>query len=433
MKPVSCKSKRDKDYRFHYCGVCKTIASDYGQKMRVFLNHDITFFAQLLSELSGESRQNWDGSFSRANCFALPSKVEETVPLSFSIASAVNILLAELTLNDKVMDSSGKTASVWKWFKSFVSPRGLEAVERLKGWRFPVEEILSLARLQYKRERIRPRIDNGEKLLGYYSEFTARITGLIFQHASTLTGHAGQKEEMYRIGFGLGSIVYLLDAVEDFEKDRKEKTFNAVSASYGYDNSDSKEPLSVSHRFQAEAILLDHQRDLIKNLSTLPITKEKKEIFSHRLSMNLKSRLKRSTPAKDLAAVCGIDPTKKKPYLFSHSATVRYLRHNRFLQAGLFVLSIPFQYGLLAFGMPNQKPGFQGPDYQEPQGPRQQQQEPLNQDPKNNKRARRERNSCCFCCCDCTECCICADCASGGDGCCCNGCDGCDCCDCCDC
>ncbi len=406
--------------------------------MRLFLNHDITFFAQFLSELTGEYTKEWDRSFSRVNCFALPEKNSQEIPLSFSVASAVNILLAELTLQDKVLDSSGKTAGTWKWLKEKISPQGMEAVERLKQWRFPVEEIFTLAHLQYKRENTPPRIDNSEKLLQYYSEFTAGITGLIFKHAAGLSGRTGQQEQMFRIGFSFGSIVYLLDALEDFEKDRKQNAFNAVSASFGYGNSHSN--LSPSHRFQVREILLDYQHQMIANLEEMPVDEERIQLFSHRLRINLRNRLSHATPkekisGEEVAAACGIDPTKKKPFIFSHIAPVRYLRRNRFLQASLFVLSIPYQYGLSAFAFPSRK---KGPDYSDLQPPGQQQGGPPPQQEEPPRRRQRERqgNSCCICCCDCGECCLCADCcASGGDcscgdGCCCDCGDCCDCCDC---
>lgn len=243
-------------------------------------------------------------------------------------------------------------------------------------------------------------------------------------------GHPDKTEEMYRIGFGFGSIVFLLDAIEDFEKDRKQAVFNAISVSYGFDK--ASHPLSASHRFQVEAILLDYQREIIECLSNLPISQEKIDLFSHRLRVNLKSRIKRSNPEKETMAVCSsLEPPPKRRFALSHSAPVRYLRHNRFLQASLFVLSIPFQYGLLAFAVPAQKQDTQGSQdtHSSQQG------ETLS-----TRKAAREPNSCCLCCCDTTECCMCSDCAcsscdANADLCsCCDGCSGCDgCCDCCSC
>ena len=53
MKPLKCSiDKKDgKGHRYYYCGTCKTIGSLYGHKMRFFLNQDIAFFAEILTDL----------------------------------------------------------------------------------------------------------------------------------------------------------------------------------------------------------------------------------------------------------------------------------------------------------------------------------------------------------------------------------------------
>ena len=82
MKPVKCthKSAKEntdyKDHRWFYCGVCKTIGRGYGQSMRLALNHDTTFLANLLAELSDEEREPglWDRAYFHSNCLVMPAK-----------------------------------------------------------------------------------------------------------------------------------------------------------------------------------------------------------------------------------------------------------------------------------------------------------------------------------------------------------------------
>lgn len=113
MKLNKCRADGEEknQYRLAYCGVCKTIGKQFGQKMRVSLNYDIAFFAEILAQISGEieNKEQWSGALYRSNCFRLPEKTDR-VPLSFSIAAAVNVLLAELTLRDKIEDSGAGSA-----------------------------------------------------------------------------------------------------------------------------------------------------------------------------------------------------------------------------------------------------------------------------------------------------------------------------------
>lgn len=92
MKPYPCAypGEEKKQYRLYYCGICKTIGTQYGHRMRLFLNHDIAFFAEILSQLPGESKdtRQWDTAFYRSNCFVLPgnrnkNKTQTQIPFFF--------------------------------------------------------------------------------------------------------------------------------------------------------------------------------------------------------------------------------------------------------------------------------------------------------------------------------------------------------------
>jgi hypothetical protein len=205
MKPHHCSVSVNKEekrrYRFYYCGICKTIACRYGHKMRLFLNHDITFFAEVLAELSGKSKEEnqWSPAFYRSNCFVLPGK-QDRIPLPFSIAAAVNILLAKLTIADKV-DDSRRTTFFWKWVKARISKPELNALEQLEAWKFPLERIFNLAHQQKIREQEPHKYSGAEAALDYFSESTAVITGIIFQNAARISGKKLLMRDMFTLGF----------------------------------------------------------------------------------------------------------------------------------------------------------------------------------------------------------------------------------------
>jgi hypothetical protein len=76
--------------------------------MRFFLNHDVAFFAEILTDLDDRDSgtTGWNPLYHRSNCFTLPRK-QEDIPFPYSIASAVNVLLAKFTIDNKIEDGKG--------------------------------------------------------------------------------------------------------------------------------------------------------------------------------------------------------------------------------------------------------------------------------------------------------------------------------------
>lgn len=415
--PVSVNKEEKSQYRLYYCGICKTIGSRYGHKMRLFLNHDITFFAEILAELSGESKEKnqWAPAFYRSNCFVLPGK-QERIPLSFSIAAAVNILLAKLTIADKV-DDSRRTTFFWKWLKTRISRRELNALKQLEAWKFPLERILTLAHQQKIREQEPHKYPGAGAALDYFSESTAVITGIIFQDAARISGKESLMRDMFTLGFLFGQLVYLLDAWEDFERDIKKGNFNAIAAAYNIPG------LKPGGRCKQDVtgMIGNLSRKIISKLNRLPISREKSRLFAQRLKVNLNKRLR----AKDNKRIANQGLTCTAPGLngpgrarrwrlglaVSPTGSIGHIKlhkFSRYLQFSFFALSLPVMFGLRYLPFAAAPPA-----------------------------GGKTRSSCadtCFCCDCCPDCC--AECCGGGEsGCCCsdcdcNCCDGCDCCDC---
>jgi len=379
--------------------------------MRLFLNHDIIFFAEILAELSGESKEKnqWAPAFYRSNCFVLPGE-QDRIPLSFSIAAAVNILLAKLTIADKVEDSK-RTAFSWKWVKTRISRRELKALEQLEAWKFPIERIMTLAHQQKIRERDSHKYLGAEAALDYFSESTAVITGIIFQNAARISGKKPLMRDMFTLGFLFGKLVYLLDAREDFEKDSKKGNFNAIAAAYNIPGMNPGERCKQD----VTGMIGNLSRKIISRINRLPISREKSRLFAQRLKVNLNKRLR----AKDSKRIAKQGLTCTAPGLTGPGrAKRRWLglalspagsigqiklhKFSRYLQFSFFALSLPVMFGLryLPFAEAASEGG-------------------------------KTRNSCADSC-SCSDCCpdCCGECCGE---CCCDCCDGCDCCGGCDC
>jgi hypothetical protein len=426
-----CASSADKQrFRFFYCGVCKAVGKQFGHKMRLSVNYDIAFLAGILSELSGETEKacQWDHAFYHANCFILPREV----PPSFSIAAAVNVLLAKLTVDDKIEDSSNRRIRPWRWLGNLMVQPFDRARRQLDELKFPVNRILELADRQQEREsesRDSCRIYS-EAALDYFSEPTAIITGIIFQQAARAVGKQPEMRNMFALGFNFGRMTYLLDALEDFEKDRKEANFNAVAAAYG----STDETLNENLGKRVRNVILESKEKILERLEKLPIPKETIAVFSRRLTVNLKKRLRTGnskTFKPSLECVPGDAAAVNTPFTgkleVAYAGGVNRIRRignkfRRYLHVSFFTLSIPLMYGarFLSFAVPPTE---------------------VPQTPAQKKDGCPGDCCCCDCCSECRS--DCSDCpceccgegaGEGASGCCeaCNCCDGCDC-DCCGC
>ncbi len=213
----SCDLDR-KTHRVHYCGTCKSMGKLYGQKSRLLLNFDAVFLAELISITSEEKINDWQETYRTPNC--LSSVDEELIPFPLWYSSSVNILLTELKIKDHKVDDA---SLMWKGLDKLFKNSFLKAKNNLIQVGLDVDGIIKCSEKQFV-------IEQGEKSLFEYAEPTAKITALIFENAAKNIN--SDQEIFFDIGFNFGFLAYLLDAFEDFEKDRNENKFNAIASAY---------------------------------------------------------------------------------------------------------------------------------------------------------------------------------------------------------
>jgi hypothetical protein len=117
-------------------------------------------------------------------------------------------VLAHFQINDQIADSR---AWPWRWIKRFFSPAYRKASRRLREGRFPLDEMTDLLASQADREARAVSLRD-------VAEPTARATEIIFSHGSA---------ELASIGRRFGYLIYVLDAWEDRDRDKKSGDFNA--------------------------------------------------------------------------------------------------------------------------------------------------------------------------------------------------------------
>ena len=199
------KIKDYETYRSFYCGLCSSLKEEYGRFAQGTLTFDMTFLTMLLTSLyETPTKKGMERCVLHWIKQHAVSKNEAT-----SYCAAMNVLLAYHNLMDDWIDE--------KKVESLVVANGIKKqyleIER----HYPRQAkavrsyIRNLHQLEKKKE------SDLDKAAGY----TGKLLGEIF----------AWKEDMWaphlrNIGFYMGKYIYLMDAFEDREKDKKENQYN---------------------------------------------------------------------------------------------------------------------------------------------------------------------------------------------------------------
>ena len=201
------------DYGALYCGLCHTLGRRYGPVSRWVLNYDFTFLAALLSGgLETEERR----------CIASPFRPKRAAARdpALDLAADLSVILAGYKLRDEVLDAS------------FFKAQGCRAAGAALGGAFR------------RASQARPRIAEStrremDRLLQLEREGCPTLDEPADTFASLLAGIAGEVEEpvrrriLHQLLYHLGRWIYLVDALDDLERDAGEGQYNPIFLRYG--------------------------------------------------------------------------------------------------------------------------------------------------------------------------------------------------------
>ena len=177
-------------YKAMYCGLCKGIAASCGQAARVGLTYDVTFLSVLLHNMTGTD-----------------VKVEEL--------GALNTVLCYFKLTDDVQDG-GKGRGRRVWFK-----KGYKRAKK----KYP--ELVSLI------ENYMARQAETERKKTASPDMAADPSACLMRELSAYFLKEKAGEGSSQLFYAIGKWVYLIDALDDYDKDVKKKQYNPFVLGYG--------------------------------------------------------------------------------------------------------------------------------------------------------------------------------------------------------
>ena len=198
-------------YKALYCGLCKGIGKTCGTKARFALSYDLAFLSALIHNVRGI-----DVKVEKQHCVIHPvvkRPIASVTDLTERIA-VLNVILAYYKAEDAVADKeNGK-------FKKAIFKSSYKKAKK----REPVFDKIVKNRYEELRKIEKSNSDS--------IDISADPFGNMMKDLVKELSEEDYTEELGQIAYNLGKWVYLIDAIDDYDKDLKKKSFNVFVNAY---------------------------------------------------------------------------------------------------------------------------------------------------------------------------------------------------------
>ncbi len=237
------KVKEYEAYKSAYCGLCRQLGRDYGVLARLILSYDCTFYAILLMSLK-RSCSGFDDGRCRFNPLK-KCKYARCEDDAYSKAAAVSVISAYYKLVDDINDGG--------FFKRLLC-RIIKPVfhhwQKRAAAGYP--QIENIVNQMMKSQNVLER--GGEVNIDSAANPTAEMTASLLELEAK---DDSERRVLREFGYHIGRWIYLIDAADDYEKDKKHGSFNPfiITGSYEADYVSSVLNQSLARAYDAYNLL----------------------------------------------------------------------------------------------------------------------------------------------------------------------------------
>ena len=237
--------KDDKLYRAMYCGLCKGIGASCGQIARFALSYDVTFLSVILHNIAGV-----DVTIKKGRClpYCLKSKQMAEVDEITKALGAVNTMLAYYKCTDDIADEGKGKGKRWLFSSGFKkAKKGYPEIEKIIRERLAEQEVVE-----------KSKTDSLDRAAEATARMLAEICDDILADKKTAYTH--------NLFYTLGKWIYLIDALDDYDKDVKKGAYNPFHLAYG---EDCKQAMVAKRREDVDYIFNSLFSDVRENLAKI--------------------------------------------------------------------------------------------------------------------------------------------------------------------
>ena len=196
------------------CGLCFSTKKLYGNYPRMFISNDVNFFNVLFHSVTAT-----DVTVTNKRCFSHPIRarsVLDTTTLTDKL-SVANVLLTYWNIYDDTVDGGSvkKKAALRLFRKSYVKAKK----------DFPELDEMLAKRYSELRELEQSNCGSIDRVAHSFAQLTQDFAVLVLGEQAN--------EYVQTLCYNLGKWIYLIDALDDAEKDVKRHNYNPFVACYG--------------------------------------------------------------------------------------------------------------------------------------------------------------------------------------------------------
>jgi hypothetical protein len=249
-------------YRGVYCSLCKELGARYGPLARLILPYDAVFYA-----LFALAQQEKPPVLRPSRCSFNPAKRClrcEKRNKALVTAADISMLMVYYKWRDTIADEAGLRRLLWLLPAPFFLCSGRRAKRLAPEAAKKIKSACAAQRIVERKEA--PCLDE-------CAHPSAQALGELLAATAESAKHAAA---LRRLGYLLGRWVYLMDAADDLEQDRKRGRFNPFSAHFDQPEAERRAFLQAQLNQTAEELLaaweavpLQRYRPIFDNLFTL--------------------------------------------------------------------------------------------------------------------------------------------------------------------
>ncbi len=203
-------------YRATYCGLCRTMGKTTGKLSKLTLSYDFVFLALLRLAVKGEAVE-----VKLRRCPVHPFKKRPMIEVNDELvySARVSTILTRLKLKDNINDSHGFSrvkAKIAGGVSVFFKKTDKSLIELEEKTVNSIDELTKL-----------------EKESSDSIDKTSSTFGILLANLASYGIEGANGRILYDVGYHLGRLIYVMDAVDDFEKDIKSGSFNVIKNAYG--------------------------------------------------------------------------------------------------------------------------------------------------------------------------------------------------------
>ena len=257
-------------YRATYCGLCHAMGECTGCLSRLTLSYDMAFFVLIREMLEGTEVE-----IVKKRCVRHPIKAINTIqindPLRYS--AYVGGILTAQKIEDNINDEKGPKRTVAQICKFLLGKMEREAEFTYPDlWDFVVDKLEELADVEEKRIAS--------------IDIPADIFGDLMACLLSLGLEGDKKLIANKIGKRIGRWIYIVDAFDDYERDRESGSYNPFVLLYSGQDFTDDNLISISKMLEAELSMVYSAIELIDDED-----KNRSEIIKNILCLGMPARV----------------------------------------------------------------------------------------------------------------------------------------------